>query len=199
LFAHNGTVHGFPRVRDRIAGGTPTELVRHVLGTTDTEAVFFFLLGHLERAGISPLGLGPVDPGVFGEALTEGLDALLRLCDAADTPVPSVNFILTNGEVFAANRSGRELWMATQKFSCRDAETCPVASKVCLDAARSSDRVNHLIVASERIGDEDRWDEVPNGRLVVLSEDFRLSFRAPPPSWRAPDIVPCPVPVAPAA
>lgn len=29
-------------------------------------------------------------------------------------------------------------------------------------------------MASERIGDEDIWEEVPEGGMVLLSEDFRL-------------------------
>jgi hypothetical protein len=49
---------------------------------------------------------------------------------------------------------------------------------------RADDRVNHLLVASERIGDEDRWEEVPEGGMVVLSEDFRLTMRGPVPAWR---------------
>jgi predicted glutamine amidotransferase len=40
---------------------------------------------------------------------------------------------------------------------------------------RPHDRVNHLLVASERIGDEDTWEEVPEGAVVTLGEDFRLA------------------------
>jgi predicted glutamine amidotransferase len=87
---------------------------------------------------------------------------------------PALNFLLTNGRIFLANRHGRELWYATQKLHCRDAETCKEPDKVCLLRERPSDKVNHLLVASERIGEEDVWEEIPEGGMVVLGEDFRL-------------------------
>jgi glutamine amidotransferase len=185
LFAHNGTLHGFDRLGPRLVAAMAPELAERVLGTTDTEVLFFYLLSALQRAGVDATGAGVGCSRRVGDALEEALDGLFRLSSAADAPPPIVNFILTNGAVFAANRSGRELFLATQKHFCRDAGTCP-AEKICLQPERAGERVNHLLVASERIGDEDHWEEVPEGRMVLLSEDFRLSFRGPPPAWRAP-------------
>jgi hypothetical protein len=96
-----------------------------------------------------------------------------------------VNFILTNGSVFVANRSGRELFHATQKTICRDFATCTWPDKICMLPDRPGDRVNHLLVASERIGEEDRWHEVPEGTMLLLSEDFRLTTRSVATTWRA--------------
>jgi hypothetical protein len=45
-----------------------------------------------------------------------------------------------------------------------------------MNATRVDGRVNHLLVSSERIGDEDRWETVPDGTLIVLTEDFRLQM-----------------------
>lgn len=180
LFAHNGTIHGFDRLGDFFARTTPAHLSEHVLGTTDTEALFFYLLAAMERAGIDVHGACPVDTELLGRALEGAVEDLAEASLALGNPSPIVNFILTNGTVFAANRRGRELWYATQKLACRDAETCRWPDKVCLAERRTGERVNHLLVASERIGDEDRWEEVPEGTMVLLSEDYRLAFRDAP-------------------
>jgi predicted glutamine amidotransferase len=186
VFAHNGTVFGFDRVGPRLREQTPDHLRSRVLGTTDTETLFHWLLGHVERAGLDPTGHDAADPARLGAALAAAVIALRALAVDEGAERPVANFILTNGSVFVANRHGRELFLATQKFHCRDADTC-AAEKICLQEARPSHvaggaRVNHLIVASEQIGDEDRWEEVPDGELLVLSPDFRLT-RGPVEAW----------------
>ncbi|MFN7146980.1 MAG: class II glutamine amidotransferase [Myxococcota bacterium] len=192
LFAHNGTLHGFERLRERMHRRIPTHLRERILGSTDTETLFFYLLASIGDAGVATCGSGVTCGRRVGDAVEGALDELYRDTMEADVPPPIVNFILTNGTVFVANRSGRELWLATQKHTCRDFDTCP-AEKLCMRAVRDDDRVNHLLVASEKIGGEDRWEEVPEGRMLVLSEDFRLTFRGPPPAWRP---VEAPLPLA---
>lgn len=191
LFAHNGTLFGFDRLREPMMRRIPPALRDRVLGSTDTETLFFYLLASIERSGIASCGSGVSCAKRVGDAVQEALEELYRDTVAADVPPPIANFILTNGTVFVANRSGRELYLATQKFTCRDFDTCP-AEKLCMRPTRQDDRVNHLIVASERIGDEDRWEEVPEGHMVLLSEDFRLTMRGPPPAWRPAEVAPVP-------
>ncbi len=49
--------------------------------------------------------------------------------------------------------------------------------------------VNHLLVASERIGtDENRWEDVEDGATVLLSRTFRLTTAPPPAGWTAPEL-----------
>lgn len=191
LFAHNGTLHGFDRLRERMHARLPAPLRERVLGTTDTETLFFYILASIQENGVAACGTDVSCGRRVGDAVQAAVDALYRETAAADVPPPIVNFLLTNGSVFVAHRSGRELFMATQKASCRDFATCP-AEKICMRPTRADDRVNHLLIASERIGDEDRWEEVPDGGMVVLSEDFRLSLRGPPASWRPVDVAPVP-------
>jgi glutamine amidotransferase len=196
LFAHNGTLHGFDKLRDRLHAHIPAPLRDRVLGTTDTETFFFYLLARLQEAGLASSGSGVSCGRRLGDALQEAMDDLYRATLDVGVPPPIANFILTNGSVFVANRSGRELFMATQKHRCGDFATCP-AEKICMLPTRTPDpdgeRVNHLLVASERIGDEDRWEAVPEGHMVVLSEDFRLTMRGPTPAWRPVESAPPPV------
>lgn len=174
VFAHNGTIFGFEEVRQRLVADMPAWLASHVLGTTDTETLFFWLLGRLDGAGIDALGTGDIPAAILSAALTDAHVVLRSHVSAVTDDLPVVNYLLTNGRVFAAQRFGRELYLASQKHSCRDLLTCPAPEKICMNPQRVGDRVNHLLVASERIGEEDRWEELPEATLLVLSEDFRL-------------------------
>lgn len=179
LFAHNGTIFGFEQLRPRMLETIPGHLRLYQLGTTDTEVLFHYLLAALHRAGLDPRGTSSVDPQGLALTLQDAVRTLHQWALEGQHPAPIVNFLLTNNRVFVANRRGRELFLATQKRFCRDEATCQEVSKVCLIARRPKDRVNHLIVASERIGDEDHWEELPEGGMAVLTEDFHLKL--PPP------------------
>lgn len=176
VFAHNGTIHGFERLAPALRAAIPEGLAQHILGTTDTETLFYWLLARLERAGVDPLGREAVHVSRLHGVLAEAWAALAEHARAHGAADPLVNFILTNGRSFVAQRAGRELWFATQKLACRDEARCTWPDKVCLLPERRGPTVNHLLVASERIGDEERWEEVPEQAQVHLSEDFRLSI-----------------------
>ena len=170
MFAHNGTIHGFDRARPWLrARGLPGVEPQ---GATDSEVLFLYLLGELARAG---LGAG-AEAGEIAAALHGALDRL----EAEIASYPEIaersalNFLMTDGELFIGNRRGRELWFSTQKEQCADALTCPEVEKPCLLRVRPHDRVNHLLIASEPIGEEDAWEEVPDRSIVMVDARFRL-------------------------
>ncbi len=178
VFAHNGTVFSFDRMRDWMLSGIPEQRRQLILGTTDSEHLFHYFLSALEGAGVDPYGHEPLEDVVAAAAvLREALnDIFERSLAVAAEDHPIVNFILTNGDVLFAQRAGKELFLATQKIRCTDIETC-TAEKVCMEAVRPQGKcVNHLIVSSERIGDEDRWESLEQGQMVFLSEGFGLGF-----------------------
>lgn len=178
MFAHNGTIHGFSEVRPWLRErGLPG---REPAGETDSEALFLYLLGELARAGLAAPAPGPTDPerpAAIGRCLAAALDALETEIRWRAIAPAALNFLLTDGALFLGNRRGRELWFSTQKRHCADALTCPEASKPCLLRERPAQAevpVNHLLIASEPIGEEDIWEEVPEGQMVLVGPDFRL-------------------------
>ena len=174
LFAHNGNIYGFAGMAERMRAATPEALRPRRLGETDSEAFFFFLLGKMEALGVDAAGAAPTPPEAVAAAASAARAAVRAWAEEQGADPPIVNFLLTNGEDFFAHRCGRELFFSTQKFMCRDALTCAEPEKPCLLAVRPHDRVNHLLVTSEQIGDEDRWEEVPERTLLALGADFRL-------------------------
>lgn len=174
LFAHNGNIYGFEGMAERMREATPPALRPRRLGETDSEAFFFFLLGRMEARGVDVSGATPAPAEAVASAASAALSEVRAWAEEQGAEPPIVNFLLTNGEDFFAHRCGRELFFSTQKFMCRDALTCAEPEKPCLLAVRPHDRVNHLLVTSEQIGEEDRWEEVPERTLLALGADFRL-------------------------
>ena len=183
-FAHNGTLFGFEEYREWMLSHIKLNRRPLILGTTDSEHFFHYLLSALERAGIDPAGHENVEASVAARVVREAVDAIFEQVEAHDVPAPIMNFILTNGDVFIAMRAGLELYIATQKNSCGDFETCEEPRKVCMEAVRPDPHVNHLIVSSERIGTEDIWEELPQGHVISLSKQFQLEILEPGPHFQ---------------
>ena len=91
-----------------------------------------------------------------------------------------------------ARRAGLELYFATQKIHCRDFEICSEPNKICMSGIlphitstnKMPRKCNHLLIASEPIGEEDIWEEVPDGMMLSVDSSFYLRIHAPlSPFW----------------
>jgi len=176
-------LEGFEKTREWVIGEIDAELRPLLFGTTDSEHFFHYLISRLSRAGIDKAGHEFVDSGEASVVLRAAVDDLYVKAKEHGLPPPILNFVLTNGDVFFAMRAGKELFMATQKNSCRDFETCLEPRKSCMELVRPDPKVNHLIVSSERIGEEDIWEEVEQGSMVILDADFNVSILEGPPNF----------------
>ncbi len=193
IFAHNGTLFGFEHFKDKMLADMLPGHRDLIFGSTDSEHLFYYLISALTRAGVPDGGRGEFDPDVAGAALTQALGKVYGWAAEAGVDQPLMNFILTNGRLFFAQRLGINLYLASQKVYCRDYADCTEELKVCMDVARPLEqlwrtgpggrqqrKVNHLTVASEPIGDESIWEMVPDGALVVVDEGLNLSLHSAP-------------------
>jgi predicted glutamine amidotransferase len=192
LFAHNGTIFDFDRIRPQIMQDIDERFHPLIFGSTDSERYFYFILSHLIQNGIPKDGRGEIDIERAAEAQQTALSKIFKWVKEEGLEPPKANYILTNGTVMFGRRAGLELFLATQKINCAEAETCPEADKICLAgilpplkiAARRPRKCNHLIMASEPIGNQDIWEEIPDGSLVSLDENYKLRLHeAPNPFW----------------
>lgn len=191
LFAHNGTLFGFD---DVLRPWLESRILPHfrplVLGDTDSEHLFYYLLSELDRAGVDKAGHDPADARIVGQVVREALLGLDALARQRDLERPIANVLLTDGRLMVGHRAGMPLLLSTQKRHCPDFDTCPATSKVCLEFKRPSVLpVNHLLIASEPIGgSENLWEDLPDGSTVVLDERFRLHQLPAPEGWIAPEL-----------
>ena len=190
LFAHNGTIFGMEKLADWLADRTDPKLTTVILGDTDSERLFYYLLSGLIAAGVDQTGRIVPDAELVGKVIRQLLFDLDAAAEALGVERPITNVILTNGDIFVAHRAGMPLMITTQKLSCKDFFTCPAPVKTCMESKRPEHLpVNHLIVASEPIGtDENIWEELPDGTTVALQDNFLLSLLPPPEDWIAPEL-----------
>jgi len=187
LFAHNGTLFGFDELRPWMERELPPAAQAQILGDTDSELLFHWLLTRLSRAGVHRDGRQTSSATTAGEVVRHALLELDAEASRRGFERPICNVLLTDGRLMVAHRAGMPLHLSTQKLFCPEAPTC-TAVKHCLEARRPANApVNHLLLASEPIGtDQNHWEDVADGTTVVLDEAMQLSFTAPPDGWIAP-------------
>ena len=149
LFAHNGTLQGFAANPERLLNKIPAHLRDRIEGETDSEHVFFYLLGKIEHA------LGNLETTCKGTEVAAILrEAVLEIAalypGTAEEP-SRLNFVLTDGETLAASRWGHSLHLREQ----RDADA-------------------HTIWIASEPATSDSWLEVPDRSLILIQPNLDL-------------------------
>ena len=187
LFCHNGTVFGFDKLASWFEKQTNEAFKPLILGDTDSEHLFFWLLSRLDEAGIDRSGRSESDANHVASIVRHALLELDEEARRLELERPITNVLLTDGRILVGHRAGMPLFLSSQKFHCGEFETC-TATKWCMETHRpEGGQVNHLLLASEPIaGDENRWEDLADGTTVALSNDMTLAMTMPPSGWVAP-------------
>jgi predicted glutamine amidotransferase len=161
LFAHNGTVPNFDRVRDSLLEELDPLQRTEIHGSTDSEHVFRYLLTLWEHYPGLPLI----------ETLRLGLERIIDWCREIDPNKRiGLNVLWTDGERMVGSRLNRTLW-----FLERDGI---VPCEICGQPHVHHSPKQHyraVEIASEPITHE-RWLQVPNGTVFSVDPDFRLNM-----------------------
>ena len=107
LFAHTGTVAGFPAMRDRLAESIPQFLRRNVRGDTDSELLFHLFLSFLHDAG--KLDQPQVDASDARAALRSSLALVDRLSAEEGAEASGGNLLVTDGEYLVAVHANQRM------------------------------------------------------------------------------------------
>jgi glutamine amidotransferase len=159
IFAHNGTVPNFLKVRDRILPDIDPLLRNDINGTTDSEHLFFYLLSlHLRHPKSS-----------LRELVATGLNRV-REWSAQVDPQASIglNVVLTNGKLLVGSRLGRSLWHLRRER----VYTCDICGRSHVHHEVGTD-YRAIEIASEPISD-DSWEPFPDGVVYSIDEDYYL-------------------------
>lgn len=182
VFAHNGTVYGFSILRPYFIEEISPDLRRHIGGATDSEHCFYLFLSELEaRADLNEATIADVE-----DALCACLQKIASWCRLVGIrQAPCMNFMVSNGRLFATTRLGRDLFFSTRSGPVSSIARAG-ASELPRDTAlnihslverRSGSPVTHVLVASEVISTDDDWEEVPNNAILLVDEQLRFSIR----------------------
>ena len=192
MLAHNGTLFDFKRLESRIMAEILPEFRPLIFGSTDSERYFYFLLSHLVQGGVSKSGRGDINVFQAAEIQRLALSKIFSWCQELNIDAPKANYILTNGHVMFARRAGLELYLSSQKNTCREVLHCKEEDKFCLNShfpsmhlAKKHPRAcKHVLISSEPTGEENIWEEIPDGGLVSVDEHLMMRLHeGPQPFW----------------
>jgi predicted glutamine amidotransferase len=161
VFAHNGTLRAFDKIRQQMLNAMTPEHRKAIRGSTDSEHIFHLLMSrHAQCPNLTPLDI-----------LRMGLRQVIAWSRKADaTANIGLNILLTNGEELVGSRWGRTLWYV-ERDQVEDCEICGFPH------LRHDPPVNYraTVIASEPVSHED-WAEVPEGTMFSLTPDMHLHF-----------------------
>ncbi len=175
VFAHNGNIEDFEGKRKTLYNQIDQRFKRYVLGETDSELLFYFLLSELE-AKIDINSMDLTTPELL-EALRKSLVALARVVgpyvqDVGSNPkLNSYTFLLTDGDFLVAHQGGQALFCSTYKSFCHDKHTCDSYAPEC-EKPNPSGKVTHLVFASEELHGENVWIPMAPGELIGIGPDM---------------------------
>jgi predicted glutamine amidotransferase len=177
LFAHDGTVEGFDRVRPELLAALPDYLRRNIMGDTDSEHAFMWFLKLLKEEGV--LDDLDAEASVVGRALSRTVRQMEAWSREAGEQRPSrLNFVVTNGRVLAATRRGGPLFYALLEGIV----PCPldgitIATPESDPRVRPHRRVKAVCFASRLLA-PNGFIEVPDGSVVSVSRSLQVTVAA---------------------
>ena len=174
VFAHNGKIHDYERHQEAIEQRIAPRLRRFLLGDTDSERVFFLFLTELLKDG--PLSQR-LDLDSVERALRASVACVREIADGEGEGERSLlTLMVTDGVTLAALHGGKELHWSSHKRRCPERDACPHFAPAC-EAPSPTGFINHLLVSSEPLSDENVWLSLRDGDLVGV--DWRMNLRRP--------------------
>lgn len=177
VFAHNGNLMNFDKIAPQLRALIRPELSRYILGSTDSELIFFLLLEELSLH----CDLHGEDPPP--QALVAAIDSCVlkitavagELCpdDGAEADNNFLTFTLTNGRCMVAHEGGKALHLSTHKARCNERDHCPHYQPAC-EQPINSGPTSHFLVSSEPLQGENIWRRLPHRSVIGVDAEMRL-------------------------
>jgi len=154
VFAHNGTVPGFDALRGRLLEAISPKRRDLILGQTDSEHVFHYLLTLMDK-----------DPNQsLSDLVRRGVSDVSGWArDVDPNAAPGLNVIITDGQRIAGSRLGRSLFKL-ERDGVYDCEICGFPH-IHHDPKRD---YRAVVVASEPLTHE-VWEEIPHGSVWSMN------------------------------
>lgn len=178
VFVHNGNISGFAECREALLDRVPPVLRRYILGDTDSELLFYLLLGHMAtRCDLQQAGYGLGDLIEATRATVEEVVSVagdLCLDDAGPPTSNFLSFVITNGSTMLAHQGGKGLYYSTHKRRCPERDACPSFGAAC-EAPTEQGFLKHLLISSEPLQGDNVWQQMKPFELVGV--DWRMQIR----------------------
>jgi len=179
VMVHNGNIANFEDIREELLSRVPPVLARFILGRTDSETLFYLLLGKMaERCDLERRGYPLED---LAAAAREVVDIVCELAGELcpdDDGDPQTNnflsFVITNGQTMLAHQGGKILHCSTHKRRCPERDTCPYYADEC-ERKVEGGFVSHLVFSSEPLLGDNVWEPMALGEMIGV--DWRMQMQ----------------------
>ncbi|MBT4763127.1 MAG: class II glutamine amidotransferase [Bdellovibrionaceae bacterium] len=176
VFVHNGHVKDFEKHRPALLELIPESTRKYILGTTDSEILFYIIMGHAAKT----LNIFNQDIP-FKELkfrVTEALHMITEVIGrfSKDDVGPTENyitFILSNGKITLAHHGGKHLYYSTYKKLCGERDSCPFFNLSCENKTPDG-KVNHFLVSSEQLKTNNVWLDFEAGELMGVDQEMNF-------------------------
>lgn len=179
IFAHNGNIKNFESIKSKIVDQIDEKFKKFILGKTDSEMIFYFVLTHLSK--YISLRDHQTDWNNFVKGIKEAIASLIEIIgpvhphDDGNSTETFLTFLITDGQIMLGYQGGKRLFYSTHKSKCSDREDCPFLNKTC-ENPTSSGAVNHLILSSEPLSGENIWNPLDVHQIVGVDHNFNIHF-----------------------
>lgn len=174
-FAHNGNIKDFDKFREPILKEIPEYFRKFILGTTDSEVIFYYLLGRISnKINLSEENINIEEfTTIINHAINDLVGIIGELNFAEDAPPTEnfITFIITNGNLMLAFNGGKKLYYSTYKNKCLDRDICSSYSPEC-EAPTKTGFVNHLIFSSEPLSGDNIWIDLKPREILGI--DYKM-------------------------
>lgn len=182
VFAHNGHIDSFELLRPQILQKIGPELAFEIMGSTDSEYVFYLFISKL-RKKVTDVTDRNIETVTIKDTLAETIRELNNLGANVDIKKPhKMNFIVSNGKIMAASRYGHSLYYTTNsEITKQDVSLYKDNTNLKIrfsDSTESFQKNRHesIIIASEIVSKDDKWCEVPEQCILSVDSKLRLSL-----------------------
>ncbi|MFH5843094.1 class II glutamine amidotransferase [Haladaptatus sp. CMAA 1909] len=171
VFAHNGNIAGFDDLRPTLLDEIAPSLRPHIVGTTDSEVLFFRLLTAMADAGILDTESGQVDPQSLWKSIRSVVERVAELAGGMhdDTNGPSdetyLTFVLTDGDTLIGHQGGKSLFVHAPTINHGDQER---------SWAVGNGATDHFLLASEPAHTPAMWTPIRHGGVVGVGPDMTV-------------------------
>jgi glutamine amidotransferase len=164
-------------------------LRRFILGDTDSEVLFYLLLGNMaRRCELQRPGFPIAD---LIAAVHETIDDIVELAgpmhevDDGPQQLTYLTFVITNDTTMVAHQGGKALHFTTWKKRCPERDECPSFGVEC-ERPTEHGFVKHLVVSSEPLQGENVWTPLAVGEVVGVDWRMQLARVRPRQASEAP-------------
>ncbi len=174
LFAHDGQVQGFAKLRTRLLTTLPEFLQRHLRGDTDSEAAFVLFLKLLRDTGRTDDRM--LEPALAAQLLGKTSAQLQQLSvEAGASHTSDLSFIVTNGRMLLASRLGAQpLYYALVEGSDRCARCGIDGSTPQADWLVRQHRRQRTVVIASHVAKPAGWMELRSGAALAVDRSLTV-------------------------